>query len=149
MHISLAPSVLLNPFSVEAQETTTTIGIDTIEISNNLTLGNPFYEGTSAKLLSQRVLGTTTGGLPQIELTTIQDASIEGVGNVTNLATWINIYKTAKIVHAVGKGVITTENGEIATWVANDVGRPDDTGVITYRGSFSTPLTLSSSDGGT
>ena len=26
------------------------------------------------------------------------------IGNVTNLATWINIYKTAKIVYGLGKG---------------------------------------------
>ena len=54
--------------------------------------------------------------------------------NITNQATWTNTFKTAKIVYGVGKGVITTENGEMATWIANDIGRSDNKGVITYRG---------------
>ena len=146
---TLGPSILLEPFSVQAQETRTNTGNDTISIGNNLTLGNPFYEGTSARLLSQRVLGTTSEGLPQIELSTIQDATIKGVGNVTNQATWINTYKTPKIVYAEGKGVITAENGEMATWIASDIGRPDDKGVITYRGLiFFNTANSSSSDGG-
>jgi hypothetical protein len=40
-----------------------------------------------------------------------QNANIKGIGNITNLATWTNTFKTAKIVYGVGKGVITTENG--------------------------------------
>ena len=39
------------------------------------------------------------------ELSTIQVATMKGVGNVTNLATWINTYKTAKIFYAVGKEI--------------------------------------------
>jgi hypothetical protein len=31
-----------------------------------------------------------------------------------NLATWTNTFKTTKVVYGVGKGVITTENGEMA-----------------------------------
>ena len=75
---------------------------------------------------------------------------MKGVGNVTNLATWINTYKSAKIFYAVGKGVITAENGEMATWIASDIGRPDDKGVITYRGLifFNTATNSSSSAGG-
>jgi hypothetical protein len=51
--------------------------------------------------------------------------------------------KTDKIIYGVGKGVITTENCEMITWVANDIGRSDDNGVIRYRGlTFLTQLTL-------
>jgi hypothetical protein len=43
------------------------------------------------KVVSQRVLDTSTSkGLPQVELSKIQNGIIRGVGNVTNLATWIN-----------------------------------------------------------
>ncbi|HEY7777104.1 MAG TPA: hypothetical protein VIA09_01065, partial [Nitrososphaeraceae archaeon] len=126
---ALDPSVLLKPVVVDAQETTT-IGSNAIEVGNNLTLTNPFYKGTSAKLLSQKVLDTTSNGLPQIELTTVQDATIEGVGNVTNLATWTITYKTPKTAYTTGKGVITADNGDMATWIASDVGQADDKGVI-------------------
>lgn len=141
---ALDPSVLLKHVVVEAQENTTT-GNNEIEIGNNLTLTNPFYEGTSAKLLSQTVLDTTSNGLPQIELTTVQDATIEGVGNVTNLGTWAITYKTTHITYATGKGVITADNGDMITWTASDVGRADDKGVISYRGLIFFDTTNSSS----
>ena len=120
---ALDPSILLKALSVEAQETANnnTTGTGTLDISK----GNPFYEATSGKVISQRVLDTSEG-LPQVELSIIQNASIEGVGNITNLATWTNTFKTTKVVYGVGKGVITTENGEMATWIANDIGRSDD-----------------------
>lgn len=141
---ALEPSVLLKHVIVEAQETTTG-GSNAIEVGNNLTLADPFYEGTSAKLLSQTVLGTTSNGLPQIELTTVQDATMEGVGNVTNLGTWTITYKTTNIAYTTGKGVITADNGDMATWTASDVGRADDKGVITYRGLIFFDSTNSSS----
>ena len=72
--------------------------------------------------------------MPLVELSTIQNGIIEGVGNVTNLATWINTLKSDKIIYGARKGVIIAENGEMITWVANDIERSDDNGVITYRG---------------
>ena len=73
--------------------------------SNNLTLENLFYQAKIAKVVSQRILDTRTSkSVPQVELSTFQIGIIKGVGNVTNLATWINIYKTAKIVYGLGKG---------------------------------------------
>ena len=57
----------------------------------NLTLVNPFYQAKITKVISQRVLDNRTSkGLPQVELSTIQNGIIRGVGNVTNLATWTN-----------------------------------------------------------
>jgi hypothetical protein len=43
---------------------------------------------------------------------------MKGVGNITNLATWTNTFKTAERVYGIGKGVITTDNGEMANWIA-------------------------------
>ena len=42
--------------------------------------------------------------------------------------------KSDKIICGVGKGVITAENGEMITWVANNIGRSGDNGVMRYRG---------------
>lgn len=143
---ALDPSILLKALSVEAQETANnnTTRTGTIDISKE----NPFYEATSGKVISQRVLDTSEG-LPPVELSIIQNASIEGVGNITNLATWTNTFKTTKVVYGVGKGVITTENGEMATWIANDIGRSDEKGVITYRGLiFFNTVNSSSTTGG-
>ena len=62
-----------------------------MDISNNLTLENLFYQAKIAKVVSQRVLDTSTSkGCLQVELSTIQNGIIKGVGNVTNFATWTN-----------------------------------------------------------
>ena len=112
---ALCTSILL---TVNAQQLTnihTITGNGIIDISNNLTLVNPFYQAKIAKVVSQRVLDTSEGS-PQVELSTIQNGIIKGVGNVTNLATWINTLKSDKIIYGAGKGVITAENGEMITW---------------------------------
>ena len=115
----------------------------------NLTLVNPFYQAKITKVISQRVLDTSTSkGLPQVELSTIQNGIIRGVGNVTNLATWTNTLQSDKIIYGAGKGVITAGNGEMITWVANDIGRSDENGVITYRGLTFFNSANSSSAGG-
>jgi hypothetical protein len=55
-----------------------------MDISNNLTLENLFYQAKIAKVVSQRVLDTSTSkGCLQVELSTIQNGIIKGVGNVT------------------------------------------------------------------
>ena len=79
------------------------------------------------------ILGTSEV-YPQVEPSTIQNGIIKSVGNVTNFATWTNTLKSDKIICGVGKGVITAENGEMITWVANDIGRSGDNGVMRYRG---------------
>ena len=45
-----------------------------------------------------------------------------------------NTLQSDKIIYGVGKVVITIENGEMITWVANDIGRSSDNGVIRCRG---------------
>jgi hypothetical protein len=58
-------------------------------------------------------------------------------------------FKSDKIIYGAGKGVITAENGEMITWVANDIGRSDDNGVIRYRGlTFFNTANTSSTGGG-
>ena len=65
----------------------------------NLTLVNQLYQAKIAKVVSQRVLDTSTnGGCPQVEPSTIQNGIIKSVGNVTNFATWTNTLKSDKII---------------------------------------------------
>lgn len=48
---------------------------------------------------------------------------VADIGNVTNIGTFIETYKTNKIIFGEGKGLMTTENGgDIISWVSYDKG---------------------------
>jgi hypothetical protein len=54
----------------------------------------------------------------QVELI-FENGSMNGVGKVTNLETWI----ISPIgVHGFGNGVITTKDKQMVTWTAHDIG---------------------------
>lgn len=104
--------------------TTTSLGI----------AASPFYESNVSKLIGQRVVSTANGIPPQIEYTNIENGTIKGVGNVTNLQTWTDTSRSPRIIYGVGQGVITTADGQdMATWIGYGIGRSNINGTITYH----------------
>jgi hypothetical protein len=104
--------------------TTTSLGI----------AASPFYESNVGKLIGQRVVSTTNGITPQIEYTSIENGTIKGVGNVTNLQTWTATISPLRINYGVGQGVITTADGQdMATWTGYGVGKSNINGTTTYH----------------
>jgi len=60
---------------------------------------------------------------------------MNGVGNVTNLETWIDTFKSPAIAYGVGQGILTTKDKQRATWIAQDIGRTNgNNGAIIYHG---------------
>ena len=95
---------------------------------------SPFYESNVSKLIGQRVVSTANGITPQIEYTNIENGTIKGVGNVTNLQTWTDTSRSPRIIYGVGQGVITTADGQdMATWIGYGIGRSNINGTITYH----------------
>lgn len=104
--------------------TTTSLGI----------AASPFYESNVSKLIGQRVVSTANGITPQIEYTNIENGTINGVGNVTNLQTWTDTTRSPRIIYGVGQGVITTADGQdMATWIGYGDGRSNINGTTTYH----------------
>jgi hypothetical protein len=104
--------------------TTTSLGI----------AASPFYESNVSKLIGQRVVSTANGITPQIEYTNIENGTIKGVGNVTNLQTWTDTSRSPRIIYGVGQGVITTADGQdMATWIGYGMGRSNINGTTTYH----------------
>ena len=104
--------------------TTTSLGIAT----------SPFYESKVGKLIGQRVVSTANGITPQIEYTSIENGTIKGVGNVTNLQTWTATISPPRIIYGVGQGLITTADGQdMATWIGYGDGRSNINGTTTYH----------------
>ena len=120
--ISSSPSVI--PSNNNSNATT----------SSGLIATSPFYESKDGKIIGQRIVSTGNGTTPQIEVSVIENGTIKGVGNVTNLGTWTNTFKSPRINYGVGQGVITTADGQdMATWTGYGVGKSNIKGVITYH----------------
>ena len=95
---------------------------------------SPFYESKGGKVIGQRIVSTGNGITPQIETSLIENATIKGVGNVTNVETWTNTFRSPRINYGVGQGVITTADGQdMATWTGYGVGKSNINRVITYH----------------
>ena len=102
-------------------------------INNSLVVAHsPFYESKVGKLIGQVV---SNSAAPQVQVSVIENGTIKGVGNVTNVETWWDTYKTPTIINALGRGILTTKDGQMATWTAQDIGRINlNTGITTFNG---------------
>jgi len=116
------------------QATTPINSIDAETKNNSLVVAQtPFYQAEFGKLIGQTVLNT--GGVPQIQESIIENGTMNGVGNVTNLETWVDTFKSPAIAYGVGQGILTTKDKQRATWIAHDIGRTNDNnGAIIYHG---------------
>jgi hypothetical protein len=102
-------------------------------INNSLVVAqSPFYESKVGKVIGQVVSNSVA---PQVQVSVVENGTMKGVGNVTNLETWWDTYKTPTIINALGRGILTTKDGQMATWTAQDLGRINvNTGVTTFNG---------------
>jgi len=123
---------------------------NTMEL-NKTSLGNPASNNTSLpnKNLIYQASGWTLGvtklksaGFPQQVELIFENGTMNGVGKVTNLETWIISPIGA---HGFGNGVITTRYKQMASWTAHDInginnknGRATYYGFIIFNGANST-----------
>jgi hypothetical protein len=92
-----------------------------------------YIRTNGAKDTGTRVLGIT--GPVQTEDSYIANVTIKGVGNATDSGTFITTYKPSGITTSVGQGIIiTSTDGEIATYTAKDLGVANKKGERIYHG---------------
>ena len=94
-------------------------------------LGPPFFEDRGSKVTGTRVINTNPA---QTEDSFVANVTIRGVGNATDTGTFITTYKPGGITTSEGQGIVSTADGEIATYTAQDLGFTNKTGDTTYRG---------------
>ena len=101
-------------------------------------LGTPLYHLNSGKITALRVIDV--GEVPKTEVSVMERGTMVGIGNVTNIGTFIETYKTNKIIFGEGKGIITPENGsggggsDIITWTSHDIGKINSDRSESYHG---------------
>ena len=132
--ILLAAGVEVITFqTVFAQTTTPTIRSDINATAALRTiLGDPFFVDRGSKDTGTRVLSIT--GAIQTEDSYIANVTIKDVGNATDTGTFITTYEPNGITTSIGQGIITSFDGEIATYTAKDLGATNEKGEIIYHG---------------
>ena len=102
----------------------------------------PSYISTSVDVASRRVIESNMGhqaydssSYPIIEITLSETGILNGVGNVTNMGTWVDNYRREGITFNTGIGVFSTPDGlSTAPWKAYDMGTTNETGDRTFKG---------------
>ena len=72
---------------------------------------------------------------PTIETTVASSGNSKGV-QVNEILTYVASPSSKGILHGIGRGVINTQDGEIATFTGEGIGRFDASGLLTWRGAI-------------
>ncbi|TLX66615.1 MAG: hypothetical protein E6L03_08900 [Thaumarchaeota archaeon] len=84
------------------------------------------------KISSQRVIDVEG---PTMETSVLASGSLKGV-QVTEILTYVANPTSKGVLHGVGNGLITTEDGDIATYTGEGIGRVDASGLLKWRGAI-------------
>jgi len=87
---------------------------------------------TTGKIAGQRIVDLEG---PTIETNVSSTGTLSGVP-VTELLTYIAGPTSKGVIHGIGKGVINTQDGDIATFTGEGIGRFDTNGVLKWRGAI-------------
>lgn len=84
------------------------------------------------KVSSQRVIDVKG---PTMETSVMATGSLKCV-QVTETLTYVANTSSKAVLHGVGNGIITTEEGDVATYTGEGIGRLDGSGVLKWRGAI-------------
>jgi hypothetical protein len=84
------------------------------------------------KVSSQRVIDVKG---PTMETSVTASGRLRSV-QVTETLTYVANTSSKGVLHGVGNGIITTQDGDLATYTAEGIGRYDASGVLNWRGAI-------------
>lgn len=87
---------------------------------------------TTGKMSGQRVIDLEG---PTIETNVSSMGTLNGV-QVAETLTYVAGPTSKGVIHGIGKGVINTKDGQIATFTGEGIGRFDSIGVLKWRGAL-------------
>lgn len=88
----------------------------------------------SGKVTSRRVLSNPGGG-PKMETTQQLTGTLLGV-EASETCTYSSVMRPDGTLFGEGLAIVMSNNGDIATWVANGVGTVGKDGATTFRGAL-------------
>ncbi len=93
---------------------------------------NIIYQTKEGIISYQKVVNVN--GEPQIEESIMEHGILNGIGNITNIETWLDTYRTANTIYGEGKGVMVSTDGQMAPWIVYDIGQIQNNGTTLYKG---------------
>ncbi len=98
-------------------------------------LGEQIIHDERGKIIGTRVLPSQPGQGPKMELTFQTTGKILGM-DFNNTGTLQSVPKSEGVLYFEGQGVVTTQDGDMASWNTQGVGRPTGPGMAaTLRGT--------------
>ena len=121
-----APIASLSPVIAQTTETTSTTIPEipqTLESSQLLTMidSEPFYQAIDSNLTNVEIIEVSPSVVVH-KVSFSETALMRNIGNVSNIGTFVETVFNDGTLDGVGKGVITTENGDRIIWNAYDIG---------------------------
>ena len=101
--------------------------------SDITSLGDPFYT-ESTKATSIRVIDVSNG--PKVEVSFSGNGTIRDSINVTDIGTIWTLQTSGGMIYSEGQGLLTTQQGEMATYTQQATGQITPEGRVVFHGSM-------------
>jgi hypothetical protein len=101
--------------------------------SDTTSLGDPFYK-VRTKATSIRVIDVING--PKVEVSFSGNGTIRDSINVTDIGTIWTLPTSGGMIYSEGQGVLTTRQGEMATYTQQAIGQFTPEGRVIFQGSM-------------
>jgi hypothetical protein len=123
--------------TIPIQQTTGNDATDDIPVEDTTpditSLGDPFYTERT-KATSIRVIDVSNE--PNVEVSFSGNGTIRDSINVTDIGTTWNIQTSGGIIYSEGQGILTTQQGETATYTQQAIGQFTPEGRVVFHGSM-------------
>jgi hypothetical protein len=101
--------------------------------SDITSLGDPFYTERT-KATGIRVIDVSNG--PKVEVSFSGNGTIRDSINVTDIGTTWNLQTSGGIIYSEGQGLLTTQQGDMATYTQQATGQITPEGRVVFHGSM-------------
>jgi hypothetical protein len=123
--------------NIPIQQQTTGNAATNTSVQNTTTditsLGDPFYKERT-KATSIRVIDVING--PKVEVSFSGNGTIRDSINVTNIGTIWTLPTSGGMIYSEGQGLLTTQQGEMATYTQQATGQITPEGRVVFHGSM-------------
>lgn len=123
--------------NIPIQQQTTGNAATNTSVQNTTTditsLGDPFYKERT-KATSIRVIDVING--PKVEVSFSGNGTIRDSINVTNIGTIWTLPTSGGMIYSEGQGLLTTQQGEMATYTQQAIGQITPEGRVVFHGSM-------------